>query len=83
MSARPFAIAVAFAALAGAVAIAALLVRPMRTPLDAEPQTLAAAAGLQGGRITHRFDCFAGTTAGAKVSRDLLVQGVNFRADLR
>jgi len=37
---------VAFAALAGAVAIAALLVRPMRTPLDAEPQTLAAAAGL-------------------------------------
>ncbi len=37
---------VAFAVLAGAVAIAALLVRPMRTPLDAEPQTLAAAAGL-------------------------------------
>ena len=37
---------VAFAALAGAVAIAVLLVRPMRTPLDAEPQTLAAAAGL-------------------------------------
>ena len=37
---------VAFAVLAGAVALAALLVRPMRTPLDAEPQTLAAAAGL-------------------------------------
>jgi hypothetical protein len=37
---------VAFAVLAGAVALVALLVRPMRTPLDAEPQTLAAAAGL-------------------------------------
>ncbi len=34
------------AALAGAVAIAALLVRPMRTPLDARPHALAAAAGL-------------------------------------
>jgi SAM-dependent methyltransferase len=50
---------------------------------EEELSELAAAAGLQGGRITHRFDCFAGTTAGAKVSRDLLVQGVNFRADLR
>ncbi|MEZ5155871.1 MAG: hypothetical protein R2718_07155 [Solirubrobacterales bacterium] len=37
---------VLFAALAGAVAVAVLLVRPTRTPLDAEPQTLAAAAGL-------------------------------------
>ncbi len=37
---------IAFAALAGAVALAVLLVRPTRTPLDAEPQTLAAAAGL-------------------------------------
>jgi hypothetical protein len=37
---------VAFAVLAGAIAGAALLIRPMRTPLDAEPQTLAAAAGL-------------------------------------
>jgi len=42
---------------------------------------LAAAAGLHGGRITHRFDCFAGTTAGEKVSRDLRVQGANFRAE--
>ena len=32
--------------IAGAVALAALLIRPMRTPLDAEPHTLAAAAGL-------------------------------------
>lgn len=30
------------------VAIAALMIRPMRTPLDAEPQTLAAAAGVIG-----------------------------------
>ena len=29
-----------------AIALAALLIRPLRTPLDAEPQTLAAAAGL-------------------------------------
>lgn len=37
---------VVFALLAAAIAITALLIRPMRTPLDAEPQTLAAAAGL-------------------------------------
>jgi len=37
---------VTFAALAGIVALAVLLIRPMRTPLGAEPQTLAAAAGL-------------------------------------
>jgi arsenite methyltransferase len=48
---------------------------------EAELQELAAAAGLRGGRITHRFDCFAGTSAGAKVSRDLLVQAVNFHAE--
>lgn len=34
------------AALAGAVAVAALLVRPMRTPLDSRAHALAAAAGL-------------------------------------
>ena len=37
---------IAAAALAGAVIIATLLVRPMRTPLDAQAHTLAAAAGL-------------------------------------
>ncbi|MCL4287238.1 MAG: hypothetical protein KJ006_06290, partial [Thermoleophilia bacterium] len=37
---------VAFALLAAAIAVTALLIRPMRTPVDAEPQTLAAAAGL-------------------------------------
>ncbi len=40
---------IAFAALAAAVVLAALLVRPMRTPLDIESQTLAAAAGLMTG----------------------------------
>ena len=37
---------IAFAAIAAAIVLAALLVRPMRTPLDIEPQTLAAAAGI-------------------------------------
>ena len=36
-------------AMAGAIALAGLLVRPMRTPLDAEAHTLAAAAGLMSG----------------------------------
>lgn len=40
---------VAFAALAGAVVLTALLVRPMRTPLDSKPHALAAAAGLVSG----------------------------------
>ncbi len=37
---------IALVALAAAVALTGLLVRPMRTPLSAEPHTLAAAAGL-------------------------------------
>ena len=37
---------VAFVVLAAAAVLAALLIRPMRTPLDSEPHTLAAAAGL-------------------------------------
>lgn len=37
---------IAFVAIAGAFALAGLLIRPLRTPLDAEPHTLAAAAGL-------------------------------------
>lgn len=40
---------IAFVALAAAVALCALLIRPMRTPLDAEPHVLAAAAGLLSG----------------------------------
>jgi SAM-dependent methyltransferase len=41
---------------------------------------LGAEVGLADGRITERFDCFAGTSAGAKVAQDLLVQGANFFA---
>ncbi|MBA2521963.1 MAG: M28 family peptidase [Solirubrobacterales bacterium] len=37
---------IAFLALAAAVILAGLLIRPMRTPLDSEAHTLAAAAGL-------------------------------------
>jgi hypothetical protein len=37
---------IAFVALALAGALAALLIRPMRTPLDSEPHTLAAASGI-------------------------------------
>jgi hypothetical protein len=37
---------VVFVLLAGAIVLTAVMIRPMRTPLDAEPQTLAAAAGL-------------------------------------
>lgn len=48
---------------------------------EEELVALAAEAGLRDGRITHRFDCFGGTSAGEKVSRDLQVQGANFRAE--
>ena len=37
---------IAFVAIAGSFALAALLIRPLRIPLDSEPHTLAAAAGL-------------------------------------
>jgi arsenite methyltransferase len=47
---------------------------------EPELHELCAAVGLRGGAITHRFDCFSGTTAGAKISRDLQVQAVNFLA---
>lgn len=45
--------AIALVATALAVVLVALLIRPMRTPLDAEPQTLAAASGV--------LCCFAAT----------------------
>lgn len=41
---------------------------------------LAAAHGFCGGQIVERFDCFRGTSAEARVSRDLHVQGANFFA---
>jgi arsenite methyltransferase len=48
---------------------------------EEELRVLALEAGLRGGRITQRFDCFGGTRAGAKVARDLQVQGANFYAE--
>ena len=36
--------------------------------------------GFIGGKITERFDCYEGTSAKAKLSKDLYVQGVNFFA---
>lgn len=47
-----------------------------------EPElfALAAEAGLDGASIVERYDAFAGTSADAKVSKDLRVQGVAFVA---
>ena len=48
-----------------------------------EPELLelAAEVGLVGGRIVEHFDAFAGTSADAKVSRDLRVRGATFIAE--
>jgi hypothetical protein len=35
---------------------------------------------LTDGKIMERFDCYEGTSAKAKLSKDLFVQGVNFFA---
>lgn len=48
--------------------------------VEGELAELAAAAGLVGGRIVQRFNCFMGTSAEDKVARDLFVHGVNFFA---
>jgi hypothetical protein len=36
--------------------------------------------GFAEGKIVERFDCYEGTSAKAKLSKDLYVQGVNFLA---
>lgn len=36
--------------------------------------------GFVEGKIVERFDCYEGTSAKAKLSEDLYVQGVNFFA---
>jgi hypothetical protein len=41
---------------------------------------ITAQVGLTDGRIMERFDCYEGTSAKAKLSKDLFVQGVNFFA---
>lgn len=48
--------------------------------VEGELADLAAAAGLTGGRIVQRFNCFMGTSAEDKVAKDLFVHGVNFFA---
>ena len=48
--------------------------------VEGELPELAAAAGLRQGRVVQRFHCFQGTSAEAKVAKDLLVQAVNFFA---
>ena len=47
---------------------------------EAELPELVALAGLVGGHVVARYDCFRGTTAEAKVSRDLRVGAVAFFA---
>lgn len=48
--------------------------------VEGELVELAAAAGLTGGRIVKRFNCFQGTSAEIKVAKDLFVHAVNFFA---
>jgi arsenite methyltransferase len=36
--------------------------------------------GFVDGAVVERFDCYEGTSAKAKLSKDLFVQGVNFFA---
>lgn len=48
---------------------------------EAELFELVSAAGLQDGRIEARFQSFAGTSAEAKVARDLRLGSVNFSAN--
>ena len=48
---------------------------------EEELAALAADVGLVGGRVTERFDCFAGTSAGQKLASDLFVHSVNFVAE--
>jgi hypothetical protein len=41
---------------------------------------VAAEAGLLDGRIVERFDCYAGTSSGAKVAPHMGLTGLNFHA---
>jgi len=45
-----------------------------------ELDELTTGAGLIGGRVVERFDCFGASSAGEKVSADLRVHGVNYYA---
>jgi len=48
--------------------------------VESEVGVIAADAGLRGGRVVQRFNCFYNTSAEAKVAKDLFVHGVNFYA---
>jgi ubiquinone/menaquinone biosynthesis C-methylase UbiE len=48
--------------------------------VESELPVIAAESGLVEGRVVRRFNCFYGTTAEAKVAKDLFIQSVNFRA---
>jgi arsenite methyltransferase len=50
---------------------------------EAALQRFAAGAGLREGRVTERFDCFAGTSVDAKLARGLHPHGANFFAERR
>jgi hypothetical protein len=41
---------------------------------------ITAQVGLTDSKTVERFDCYEGTSAKAKLSKDLFVQGVNFLA---
>jgi arsenite methyltransferase len=48
--------------------------------VEHELSEIAAETGFVDGRIVERFNCFMGTSAEHKVSKDLFVHGVNFFA---
>lgn len=48
--------------------------------LESELISLAGSSGLVDGQVCQRFNCFYGTTAEAKVAKDLFIQSVNFYA---
>ena len=47
---------------------------------EAELYEIIAGVSLTAGEIVERFDCYEGTSAKAKLSKDLYVQGINFFA---
>jgi arsenite methyltransferase len=47
---------------------------------EAELYRLSAQIGFAEGKIVERFDCYEGTSARDRLSKDLYVQGVNFFA---
>jgi ubiquinone/menaquinone biosynthesis C-methylase UbiE len=48
--------------------------------VESELEALARAVGFSDGHVVQRFNCFYGTSAEAKVAKDLFIQSVNFFA---